>query len=502
MKKYLSICCVVLLIISALSIGAERLSIHADVTDTYVTLDKTATDYEITCGQEILVNLTVNGTGVGGPLDIMLVIDRSGSMLGQPLDAAKVAAKSFVDNRSFTGDPATSDWVGVSSYATTASLDQGLTDNSALAKSAINGLSAGVSSRGFTNIMAGVHVAQEELATNGRNHAMDIIIVLSDGVANRWTDFTTGTTYKTATWPATHTTSTLKAIDEATAAKNAGTIVFTIGLNLVALGPSQGVARDTLEQMATSLDYFFDAATPGYLEEIYGRIATYITPAATNLTLTDVVEDEFVIVGGSTDPPATSVMGNTITWEFDTLGNETKTFQYKIRPIRGLEGWYLTNVEANLTYTDPEGNPASQTFPNPLIYLYRVCTPAIQIIKTANPTVINKGEKVVYTYDVTNLGPYPLHDVNVTDDKYGTISSAPFDLDVNETITLTYEAYPNATVTNVATAKGKDPWNYTVSDEDDAIVSVITECPVTFFTDPTTIGNITFLDITYFNGDS
>ncbi|TET64675.1 VWA domain-containing protein [Candidatus Bathyarchaeota archaeon] len=502
MKKYLSICCVVLLIISALSITAERLSIHADVTDTYVTLDKTATDYEITCGQEILMNLTVNGTGVGGPLDIMLVIDRSSSMLGKPLDAAKAAAKSFIDNHSFTGDPATSDWVGISSYATTASLDQELTDNSTLAKSAINGLSAGLSSRGYTNIMAGVHVAQEELATNGRNHAMDIIIVLSDGVANRWTSFTTGTTYETATWPATHTTSTLKAIDEATAAKNAGTIVFTIGLNLAALGPSQGVARDTLEQMATSLDYFFDAATPGYLEEIYGRIATHITPAATNLTLTDVVEDEFVIVGGSTDPPATSVVGNTITWEFDTLGSETKTFQYKMRPIRGLEGWYPTNVEANLTYTDPEGNPASQTFPNPLIYLYRVCTPAIQIIKTANPTVINKGEKVVYTYDVTNLGPYPLHDVNVTDDQYGTISPAPFDLDVGETKILTYEAYPNATVTNVATAKGKDPWNYTVSDEDDAIVSVIAECPVTFYTDPVGSNfNITFEGSTYVNGD-
>jgi len=498
MRKYLSTFFIALLIVSALTTSATPSIIQAQNIDKNVTVNKTAKNYTIICGQEILVMLTVNGTGVGGPVDVMLVIDRSGSMNGYPLDAAKAAAKAFVENLTFTGDPATSDWVGISSYSTTATLDQGLTDNSTLAKSAIDGLGDGE----FTNIMAAVHIAQEELATNGRNHAMDVMIVLSDGVANRWTDFDTGFTHDTATWPTTHTLSTVKAIQEATWAKGNGTIVFTIGLNLAALGVSKAVAKDTLEQMATSPDHFFDAATPGYLEDIYAEIATEISPAATDLTVTDVVADEFVIVGGSINPTPTSVVGNTITWEFDELGSETKTFQYKIRPIRGLKGNYATNVEANLTYTNSEGDPASLTCPNPEVYLYRVCESAIQLNKTANPTMIDAGDKVVYTYNVTNPGPYPLHNVNVTDDIYGTISPAPFDLDVDETKTFTREEHPMATVTNWAEAKGLDPWNYEVSDKDDATVIVQAECPVDFYTDPNNIGNITFQGEIYFNADN
>jgi len=270
-------------------------------------------------------------------------------------------------------------------------------------------------------------------------------------------------------------------------------------LNLANLGTSEWVARDTLKQMASSLDYFFDAASPGYLEEIYAIISSYIQPAATDLTLTDIVEDEFIIVGGSINPAPTSVVGNTITWNFGILGTETRIFQYKIRPIQGLEGWYPTNVNATLDYTDHEGNPQALIFPIPTVQLYRVCTPAIQINKTADPTVILPEETVVYTYEVYNPGPYPLHDVYVTDDKLGYIAG-PFNLSVGETKIFTKEVTPAEDVTNWATAEGKDPWSYTVTDTDDATVEVIAECPVVFFTDPTDVGNITFEGETYING--
>jgi len=497
MRKPHSILFIALIIISALT-TIPLLTVNAQNTEPNVTVNKTATAYNITCGQEINVTLTVTGRGLGGLFDIMLVIDRSESMTGEPLAAAKAAAKSFIDNRTFTGDPATSDWIGVVSYSTNATLNQGLTADHNLAKSAIDGLTA----TGYTNIMAGVHIAQQELATHGRNYAMDVMIVLSDGVANRWTDFTTGTIYSTTPWPKNHTTSTLKAIEEATLAKGNGTMVFTIGLNLANLGISEWVARDTLKQMASSLDYFFDAANPGYLEEIYQIISTYMAPAGTNLTLTDIVEDEFIIVGGSINPPPTSIVGNTITWNFSVLGSETKTFQYKIRPKQGLEGWYPTNVNATLDYIDHEGNPQTLIFPIPTVELYRVCTPAIQINKTADPTVIHSGDKVVYTYEVYNPGPYPLHDVYVTDDKLGYIAG-PFDLAVGETRTFTKEATPAEDVTNWGNATGKDPWNYTVTDTDDATVNVITGCQVVFYTIPSDVGNITVVgNQTYLNGQS
>jgi uncharacterized repeat protein (TIGR01451 family) len=45
-----------------------------------------------------------------------------------------------------------------------------------------------------------------------------------------------------------------------------------------------------------------------------------------------------------------------------------------------------------------------------------VVSPAINIVKTANPTMIYAGEAVVYTYEVTNPGDVPLANPAVTDD--------------------------------------------------------------------------------------
>ncbi|UCE43726.1 MAG: VWA domain-containing protein [Candidatus Bathyarchaeota archaeon] len=505
MKRYVRVFTAIFLITTSMLIP-QLFTTFAEDSDPYVSVDKTATAYEIICGQEILVNLTVTGVALGGPFDIILVIDRSGSMaIDDALEDAKAAAIAFVDNRTFTPDPATSDWVGVVSYSSAsrghpaATLDQGLTNDPDLLTWAIGNLTT----NGRTNIMAGVHLAQGELADHGRAQAQDVIILLSDGVANQWTNFDTGTSYDQPDANSSHTTSTLKAIQEANWAKGNGTIVFTIGLRLADLGPGvTEIAIDTLQQMATSLDYFFDAAEPGYLEEIYGIITTYIGPAATDLTITDTVEDEFTIVMGSFNPPYTSLVGNTITWEFDVLGSENRSFTYKIRPIRGLNGWYPTNVEANLTYTDHEDNPAFLEFPIPEVYLYRVCESAITLIKTADPTLISPPQMVTYTYNVTNPGPYPLHGVNLTDDIYGKIAG-PFDLAVGETRIFTHEAYPTQDVTNWGNATGWDPWNYPVTDLDDATVEVITECTVYFYTVPSDVGNITIVGgETYLNGGS
>ncbi|UCC32952.1 MAG: VWA domain-containing protein, partial [Candidatus Bathyarchaeota archaeon] len=234
MKKYVRVFTAIFLITTSMLIP-QLFTTFAEESDPYVSVDKTATAYEIVCGQEILVNLTVTGVALGGPFDIILVIDRSGSMsIGDALEDAKAAAISFVDNRTYTPDPATSDWVGVVSYSSAsrshpaATLDQGLTNDPDLLKWAIGNLT----SNGRTNIMAGVHVAQGELADHGRPKAQDVIILLSDGVANQWTNFDTGKSFDQPDANSSHTTSTLKAIEEANWAKGNGTIIFTIGLRL------------------------------------------------------------------------------------------------------------------------------------------------------------------------------------------------------------------------------------------------------------------------------
>lgn len=50
------------------------------------------------------------------------------------------------------------------------------------------------------------------------------------------------------------------------------------------------------------------------------------------------------------------------------------------------------------------------------------CEPAIQIVKKAEPDIINSGEEVTYTYEITNIGNCDLSNVVVTDDKLGDIN--------------------------------------------------------------------------------
>ncbi|HKQ58510.1 MAG TPA: VWA domain-containing protein [Candidatus Eisenbacteria bacterium] len=60
------------------------------------------------------------------PVEIMMVLDRSGSMAGQPMADLKVAARSFVD---FFDDSQNRDKMGLISFATSVSVDRSLSTN-------------------------------------------------------------------------------------------------------------------------------------------------------------------------------------------------------------------------------------------------------------------------------------------------------------------------------------------------------------------------------------
>ena len=108
------------------------------------------------------------------PLDLMQVMDRSGSMAGQKLADAKRAAKSLVDSVHLTIDQ-----VGIASFSTTATLDHGLSRDSASLKAAID---AQVAS-GATNIGSGIEAARRELVESERRRAeaIPIELLLTDG---------------------------------------------------------------------------------------------------------------------------------------------------------------------------------------------------------------------------------------------------------------------------------------------------------------------------------
>ncbi len=184
------------------------------------------------------------------PLDVMMVLDRSGSMNDdgmspeQPLTDAKNGASAFIDTLSDIKDRA-----GVVSFSSAAVLNSGLSSNF----SAVKATYASLTAQGFTNTASAISRAQTELSTAGRPTAKKVIVLLSDGVPN--VDGMSQTDAAT------------EAILSATQAKNAGTVIYAIGLG-------DASASAVLSSVASSPASYFFAPTGSELLSIYNAIST------------------------------------------------------------------------------------------------------------------------------------------------------------------------------------------------------------------------------------
>ncbi|MCB0205647.1 MAG: VWA domain-containing protein, partial [Anaerolineae bacterium] len=173
--------------------------------------------------------------GTYTPPDVMLVIDRSGSMGGAKLSAAQSAAVVFLGQMNLAEEQA-----GLVSFNSGATLNQTLTHSLTQLTNAVNNLTAG----GGTAIHTGINTAQAELQGPRQDPSHSkAMILLTDGQSDAG-----------------------QALAAANAAKQAGTVIFTIGL-----GGDADAAL--LRQIATSPDHYYYAPTPDDLEEIYLAIA-------------------------------------------------------------------------------------------------------------------------------------------------------------------------------------------------------------------------------------
>ncbi|MCP4167900.1 MAG: VWA domain-containing protein [Chloroflexi bacterium] len=175
------------------------------------------------------------------PVDVVLVIDRSGSMQGQPLIDEKAAAQNFVDLMELEQDQ-----VGLVSFSDNATLNQPLTADGNAVKNAITAIGSG----GYTNMTAALTMTHAEL-TSERHHpaARPVMLFMSDGL------------------PAGGDT-VASARTAAQVAKDAGTRIFTIGLG--------SVDANLMRQLASEPgDYYFAPASTD-LDAIYRTIAEVV----------------------------------------------------------------------------------------------------------------------------------------------------------------------------------------------------------------------------------
>lgn len=192
--------------------------------------------------------LTVEATGGGGfgKADIMLVIDRSGSMAfdgnnpQQPMTKTKDAAKAFVE----LNNPLLTN-IGVVSYASDHRLDYSLSPNFASVKSAIHGLTAS----GCTNSRGGLYRAKNELLTSGRPGAIRVIVFLTDGLPNYGINSSGGSVALCSSCPNHCLAAQNALITEAQLVAGEAIVVYTIALGNTTIVPAPAGMRSGWELM-------------------------------------------------------------------------------------------------------------------------------------------------------------------------------------------------------------------------------------------------------------
>jgi Mg-chelatase subunit ChlD len=204
------------------------------------------------------------------PSDIMLVLDRSGSMAAdggnppEPLESAKQAAKSFVRLVRNT------DLVGFMSYATRPSnpIEQTLTGSIATLENSIQATAMGTDGVQYTDMGAAFDTALAELTSvRHREDARKVIVFLTDGDVTRPVNPATG--------QADREYAASYARSMAAKAKGENVTIYTIGFGDFFSTTSEAVERDVdlIRDLASEPDLFFTAPTIADLERVYSQIA-------------------------------------------------------------------------------------------------------------------------------------------------------------------------------------------------------------------------------------
>ena len=267
------------------------------------------------------------------PTDIVLVLDRSGSMAGSPLTNMKAGAKTFIDiideatDNSQDGNIGSGSRIGIVSFSDTAVTNTQLITSVATLKSAVDSLTAG----GSTNHADAFEKATQlfdPLSTNAK-----VIVMFTDG--------------KTTAGP--------PPAPVAAAARASGIIIYCIGL----IG-SDGIDVNVLNDWATDPDSSHVAVTPNDadLEELFKGLAANISKTgATNIVIDEVVNPDFTITSITTPTKGTTMItgSNTLQWKIQELGvsaNEGAALEFYIQHTAQTSGEKLVNQSIScLLYT-------------------------------------------------------------------------------------------------------------------------------------------------------
>lgn len=299
----------------------------------------------IDCGGtfRVRLSLTAEPDITSNPVDIVLILDRSGSMAGSPMANLKNGARKFIEiiDQSTGGNPGQiggGSHIGIVSFSDTAVQDTQLITSVAALNAAVDEMTAG----GRTNHGDAFTEALDLYNPSSTN--AKVMVMFTDGVTTTGPD------------PA----------PVAALAKSQGVVIYCIGLN-----GSGGLDVNALNLWASDPDSTHVAITPddAELEDLFEDLAENISkPGATNIILTDEVSDCFRIlsVNSPTKGSASLVNSQTVRWTIDQLGvtqSEGAVLEFTVEHLGPCSGRVTVNEE--ITYEDDQDNAVS--FPDPQI---------------------------------------------------------------------------------------------------------------------------------------
>lgn len=194
---------------------------------------------------------------------------------------------------------------------------------------------------GGTNYTAALAEAQEYLSGSDREK---YVIFISDGAPGR-----TGESYNDPDW---------NGVDKANALKQDGTTIYTIGLNVPGDAMSR-LATEGKDRSFTDLDKL-NQTLPTLIKEIVEEIQKETRPAGTDITFVDSIDtDKFTLVKDQNVTGLTfDYDSNTVTWKLAETNGQDQTVSFKVKPNdSSVYGTGIqTNSSATFAYTDYEGN--------------------------------------------------------------------------------------------------------------------------------------------------